>query len=224
MPCRTQDSSATARTSAPSAVIGCRGISVAVHTKKTWRKTSIDSAARPDSPGVSTIRARLIETATNTNPVSVAAAPPCKASSVCHSDSGGMERDLSIRHIRFRTATASLATRNFASEDTRCPNRPAADISEFPNPAALSVPLFHDQRTHQPKQPTEPRARASRPALPSPRPNLPPTTPMPSPQRTYQRVWSRHPLPKPSILLAAKKRPNISPASAPSSPSSTTTR
>jgi hypothetical protein len=56
----------------------------------------MDSAAREGRPGVSSMLARFIDTATNTNPVNVAAAPACTARSVCHSDSGGMEADLTM--------------------------------------------------------------------------------------------------------------------------------
>ena len=49
-----------------------------------------DSTAREGRPGNAMIRARLMETATKTSPVSVAAAPACKANSVCHSEREGM--------------------------------------------------------------------------------------------------------------------------------------
>jgi hypothetical protein len=50
----------------------------------------MDSAAREGRPGNASILARLMDTATKTNPVSVAAAPACSAKSACHPESKGI--------------------------------------------------------------------------------------------------------------------------------------
>ena len=52
-----------------------RGISAVVEIMTTPNNCSRDSAARPVSPVIDRIRERLMDTATNTSPVSVAAAP-----------------------------------------------------------------------------------------------------------------------------------------------------
>lgn len=50
-----------------------------------------DSAARPGRPGKAIILAAFMETATNTRPVNVAAAPASTASKVLHSAIGGVK-------------------------------------------------------------------------------------------------------------------------------------
>lgn len=59
--------------------------------KKICRNWNRLSATRDGSPGIAMIRDRLMDAATNTSPVRVAAAPACTSMSAVHSVSGGME-------------------------------------------------------------------------------------------------------------------------------------
>lgn len=71
--------------SIPSAPVDCLGTKASVAMKNTCMSWRIDSAARPLSPEKLRILSRFSDTATNTKPVSVAAAPACTANSVFHS-------------------------------------------------------------------------------------------------------------------------------------------